>query len=458
MVKYLVLMVALGSLLGMTTAIVKPGEADDVPPPLAYSGYNTDHEVYYVMDFGTGDVTTVQRTGYDMRREPAGETVTPDEMILQSPYDESLRLQFINETGKQMMGGGGYYRLYRLTPDGTREFIADKVKPVRSPYIPLLSPDDWSPLIVLDWSPNGRFFYFAPEHDGGSYAVYQYDLQSGDAPKVLLQPYYPAAVSCDSQSEWCVLISSLETIVGEITSREITWYLLNLNTGDISTIAASSFDSSGRIWWQRHTPAFIYVVPGAGDLTEIRLYDYSTQTDSLMVELHVAPYVYDVIWSPDYRWLAVSTSAESGEIFVVNMQQPNPEPLLITENIDIDISSSSVRWVSLNKLFFSGWRSKSQTQSVEGNVYYVTTLPGGDTRTAAEITAHGEDEAWSPDGRWLALSGLNELYVVDVLGTSAVRQIQIGLLDDIMCLGWYTPDVYARSKAYLCNMYMGGIG
>ncbi|MFN8375928.1 MAG: hypothetical protein U0694_24030 [Anaerolineae bacterium] len=34
-----------------------------VSPPLAFSHYYTDETEYYVMDFATGDVTTIARTG-----------------------------------------------------------------------------------------------------------------------------------------------------------------------------------------------------------------------------------------------------------------------------------------------------------------------------------------------------------------------------------------------------------
>ncbi|MFN8375930.1 MAG: hypothetical protein U0694_24040 [Anaerolineae bacterium] len=61
-------------------------------------------------------------------------------------------------------------------------------------------------------------------------------------------------------------------------------YLLEMRTGSLRFIGLTG-GAFKWVWW--HSDTFLYVRLLAQARTELRLYDYSTHTDSLFVELRV---------------------------------------------------------------------------------------------------------------------------------------------------------------------------
>ncbi|MFN8375931.1 MAG: DPP IV N-terminal domain-containing protein [Anaerolineae bacterium] len=109
-------------------------------------------------------------------------------------------------------------------------------------------------------------------------------------------------------------------------------------------------------------------------------------------------------------------------------------------------------------LVLSGYVREDTEDTAAGHYYVVVTFPDVTVRTAAALPIIGNlfDQAWSPDNRWMAITFSNTLYVIDILGTTPARQMTMdGLETDVMCIGWYPPEVYASGQAYLCNVYMG---
>lgn len=407
----------------------------DVPPPLAFSNYDTDLQEYYVVDFATNEVTTIPRAeGYFNPEFGGGETIIPYEVNLQSPYNPAEQVQFLNESNA-MLEEDGYYTLYRLSTNGQRDPIIDHAWP-SSP---------------LEWSPNGQYLYFSVSLDKKNYTLYQYDL----GPAQTLIPLYESPswlqFSCDRDRQWCVFRHFLDPD----KYGELSLLLINTNTGAIQPIATIS-STPLWVWWQEQRSGFLYETRQSEQERAVHFYNYADHADTLIAEINSEFAMTNMLLSPDNRWLAVA----SEDVFVIDMLDLSAEALLASDSIDLPVDPSSLQWVSSDKLYFEALYDDYKNTEIHG--YYVTSLPDGETRTAGEfeILTAFIDQEWSADGRWVAVAFSNSenstLYVVDVLGESLARQVELNFpADKVICVGWYEPEVYAGGEAYLCDIYMG---
>jgi hypothetical protein len=414
--------------------VVAGQSGDAVPPPLAYASMNTVTDEYHVLDFASGDITTIATTS-DPYPEFGGEQFMPQEVILQSPDDETVQMVF---TSADFIPEEEQYILYRVDANGERVQIADHALPATP----------------IEWSPDGRIFYFAvynlaPGSVGGNTILYSYDLHSNGNQLPLLERMGNA--SCDSESAWCVVRRWSEP--DEYQNMEA--YLLDTNTRALTLLAATTA-ASQVVWWQANTPTFIYAAKVSENRQALRLYNYHEHIDTLMAEFD-GTHIHQILWSPDSRWLAVTNE---NDLYIVDMHEQQATPVLLSGDIDASVSTRYLRWMSDDTLFYEAATPQVGYEPTYG--YYVTTVPDAHT-TAVELNfVMGlVDDEWSPDGRWLALSFTNygdenAAYIIDALGEAPLYQVEVDFdPGDMICVDWYDADVYATDITGLCDIYTG---
>jgi Tol biopolymer transport system component len=413
-----------------------------MPPPLAFSNYDTDEQQYQVIDFASGEITTIPRTGGN-RISRYGEFRQPDDFILQSPNFVMRQVRFVYEReGDQDPNG---YTLYALAPSGEQTRIMDGIS------FPGGVSSSW-----VYWSPNGVHLYFFAHPDGEKqqYTLYQYNsLEQSIHPLIEGFEAEFRGLTCYNPDEWCLVHKTVNGL--------LDLYLLDKDSGDLWTITQ---DVSGgyRAWWQEEQNAFFYSLPLADDQIALRFYDLDSHTDTLISEFK-ADWLFELIWSPDGRWLAVQTSLDDqSDLFVLNPWQPDPEV------IPIEISTTQghvnfIHWVSVDQLsYYAADDGDGLHQK-----FYLATLPDGQSQVVHENydsvnRGFPIDFEWSPDGRWLALSYqgyadvTSSIFIIDTLGEVPPQQIPGDFSDvGIPCIGWYAPEAYVTGQAYLCDMHLG---
>jgi hypothetical protein len=424
----------LAALIGLTliySVVTAAQSGDPVPPPLAYANWNTIEQEYYILDFAAGEITTVPSEG-DLYPEFGGEQFLPQEITLQSPHDAELQMHFIAEGESPE---SNLYTLY-VVINSARTRLTDHAFPVTP----------------LEWSPDGRYFYFEVYYrvEGsavGNYILYYYDLHRRTVALGILE--HIVLTSCSPSAEWCVVQRRNRTD----TFNELELYLLNTNTGHLTLLAETASIGFYWVWWQMDASTFMYVEKLGDNLQAIRLYDYEQQIDTVIAEVE-GLYVTQVIPSPDDRWLAVTTTTD---LYLIDQTVENPAPVLLTGEIDFQVTIKYLRWMSDDRLFFDTRHDEERQYG-----YYTATVTDG-IISATELSAIGEllDDDWSADGRWLALSfgdygENNNAYVIDAFGQVPVYQLQVDFAPrDMICIDWYEPEQYQTDITSLCDIYMG---
>lgn len=423
---------------------VRAQSGSDVPPPLVYSSFQ-DSETYYLFDFETSASTPIRFTGLSSIQNAGGEWNEPPwEVNAQSPYDPALQAQFINETGDYFMREG-YYTLYLTDANSQREKVMDYA---------------W-PAAPLDWSPNGRYLYFYETRDQEDFALYQYDLAEPHQLTLLFQPDGQSRFqfSCHPGKEWCGFYYDPDS---DYQTQEAPLLLLNTNSGEIKPIV-TIFGSGQWIWWLNQTPAFIYQTPFTPQNPTLRLYDYREQTDTLIAEIKPDDRVYNVLPSPDDRWLALSTTGFP----VIDRLNPEAAPILLMNATDsARVSPATLIWLSQDRLFFET-NTPLDDENFEHN-FYTVTFPDGNIQSAGSVIMERVqviERAWSPDGRWLAV-GLssygdiaNALYVVDGWGKAPVRRVSVDIAPDhVLCVEWPEYTLATSGKVGACDWNYFSIG
>lgn len=416
-----------------------------MPPPLAFSSYDTDEQQYQVINFATGEITTIPRTG-GKRTSRYGEYGQPDDFILQSPNFVTRQVQFVYERDGDIDPNG--YTLYAFSISGERTRIMDGI------FFDGGINSSW-----VYWSPNGVYVYFFahPAGETQQSTLYQYNaLEQTVHPLMDGFEDVGSDFICYNPDEWCVVHKAVNGL--------LDLYLLDKDSGDLWTLA-QGVPGWFRAWWQEDRNAFLYVLPLAEGQMAVRFYDLDTHTDTFISEFK-ADHVWELIWSPDYRWLAVSSRLnDQADLYVLDPWQPDPQV------IPIEISTtlrhlSFIHWVSANQLSYFA-ANDFYADGATGKNFYLATFPDGQSQIVVENFdrlngAFPIDWEWSPDGRWLALSFQSYsdktalIYVIDTLGEVPPQQLPGDFSDvHIPCIGWYAPEAYATGQAYLCDMHLG---
>lgn len=430
------------SLITFSLAIRGYAQTDVVPPPLAFSNWDTDEQEYRVIDFASGEVTTIPRTGGISRMKPFYESPIPKEALSISPYDETIKILFINESywGVASLEGNGVYRIF---PNGERKLLNEA----------------GFPLYPLEWSPNGRYFYFRGDVNQIAKKLFQYDLYTETLTPILESPQVVYA-ECNPAAEWC----TLQSYNSPDSFEAAHLYLLNTNTGDVRFISLHKSYYFTEIWWQDDAPTFFYSQRISEEREVLRLYNYHDHTDMLISEVD-AFLIENLEWSPDHRWLIFTAIVGQWqhEMFAVNFESDAYTPRLLTEHTDFSIHTYFNHWQTSDKLFFGLVNAPYEYDLYE---FYLSDLSTGQTLKAAEFSVSGSliDDVWSPDGRWLALSygsygDSNNLYIVD--SHAEVPFIEVPVNYDppyVICVGWYTPKILLSGEANLCDDVYMGIG
>ncbi len=259
-----------------------------MPPPLAFSNYDTDEQQYQVIDFATGEITTIPRTGGN-RISRYGEFRQPEDFILQSPNFVMRQVRFVYEQEGNRDPNG--YTLYALSTSGEQTRIMDGI------FFPGGVSASWA-----YWSPNGVYLYFFahPAGEKQQYTLYQYRNEQSLHPLIEGFETGVGGLTCYTPDEWCLVDKKVNGL--------LDLYLLDKDSGDLWTVAQ---DVSGwfRAWWQEEQNAFLYAVPLAEDQVALRFYDLDTHTDTFISEFK-ADWLVELIWSPDGRWLAVRATLD----------------------------------------------------------------------------------------------------------------------------------------------------
>lgn len=418
-----------------------------IPPPLAFSDFATDPEQYSVYDFETGGVRVIARTGGKTGTGGFGETVSPEEFTLQSPYYPVLQVHLIQEDDDDYSS----YSLYSLPLTEGQQPALKRI------YI-----DAWASPFWMYWSPNGSYLYlFADNPHNRHRDLYQYDLYEEQA-RLLVSDVNSfqndfdrldafQTDNCVYQSAWCWLRHTDEETEA---SGQQTLLLLDKDSGTLFPIAS---DSRGRIdaWWTNEGSALIYRVSQNDEHEALHVYDVESHADRLLAEIN-ARRLSNPLRSPDGHWLAVTgwvNPSNISVIFVIDTREPNTEVLRITDGLK---PTGVYRWTSPDHLFF---RAADLGTAEEG--FYVTTLPNRGTHSTFQFTPDLAPSSmglsdWSPDGRWFAFSLGDSIQVIDGLAEVSPFTLAVDFSDyTIICLGWYTVEVYASGKAFLCDIYQG---
>lgn len=419
---------------------IQAQEDAPVPPPLAFSNYNTDEQGYQVIDFATGETTTIARTG-GIHLCHCGEFGQLTDFILQAADDPSRMVHFVMERDGENLANG--YTLYALPSLDNPIRIMDGIDLQGREYT-----------AQQYWSANTRFLYFlaftAKNRD--HLTLYQYEAWQQTAQPLLEGPI--RELICYQSDDWCLVMKLHSVVLGQ---ERYSTYLLDKNSGDLWLI---SQDTLGQIrsWWQADQSSFIYSLQLSDTRIALHSYDVKTHVDNLITELAVHNLSVPQ-WSPDHHWLAIlgSVGEQDWDIFLVDTSKnlAHSEPIPIQGRA----TSSYLRWLTPDKLFY---------QVIDENginsQFYVTTVSTMESQVIFDFPdSHSWssiiDTAWSPDGRWLAVSfwgDTRDVYVIDSQNEVAPQKVPGDFSDAyLMCIGWYTPEAYATGQAYLCDMHVG---
>lgn len=410
--------------------LVQAQSDESVPPPLAFSSLRVDDQEYHVLDFASGEMTTIPRL--DVADDSSDIFILapdlPPEVILQSPFQQREQVKFINETTSPPENVG--YTIYRVQPDGTLWHVADR----------------GFPATPLEWSADGRYVYFeADRTTEGRVTLYQLEFDSTTLTPLLSGNRFD--YNCHPNGLWCLVRYQ---ITPERNSP-VEIALLETNSGQLWQL--------GRIqpvheWvrWRGTIPAFIYLAYVDDQHSAIHQYNFEAHTDTQLGTVDSGAIAL-LIWSPDLRWLAVT---DYQAVFVMDTQAENSPPQRISADL-APVAETFLHWSDNQHLFFDHTlrRENAPTQYH----YYTVNVGQGALQAVARIdtTSRIIDDAWTPDGRWLALSfsdaaSQNALYLLDGLARRPLQAIAVPFPpEDAICLGWESESVYSVGQAYLCD-------
>lgn len=256
----------------------------DWPPPLGYANLSEYIEGYSIYDFATQQVTAVTRDMPLGERIHDGSDKPPDQVRIQSPYDPTMRFEFVAATPVEPNTQIDY-DLYRLASDGTRQLITAGAV-VTYPT-------------ANYWSPNGHYLYIETDAQlTGAVTLNRLDLRTNQF-TALKQPVL-GLDTCQINTVWCI-VRQLGVRDGE--TYPMTLYILNRNTGTLHTLGTSVLLFTNVLWLGSGSE-LLYAIATAVDRYAIHRYEALTQTDTLLAEIQA---VHISRWqvSNTARWLLI---------------------------------------------------------------------------------------------------------------------------------------------------------
>lgn len=314
----------------MIVAVLSPLAAqEDLPPPLGFALNSEDHLRYYVYDFETEKITTIASTA-----RPQGQGLTynwgappPDELSLQSPYDPAVRFVLVNTMPGQDAGEGPTdWTLYRVQPDGTRQFITETI------YTPFYS--ESVVYSTTEWSPDGRYYYVFSGLDFlKGYALYRLDLETNQM--TLLLDKASGIDTCQPEGVWCIVYTYEERVNHNDDTPPKTLRLIDRNTGQLQELGTSA-TSYVSLYWVSGGSAFFYAMALDQKSYALHHYDLATHTDQLVSEWKGIRLSLDE--SPDKRWLMIRPTTRAGRgyntgLYLLDMSDYTAEAFMLGENI-----------------------------------------------------------------------------------------------------------------------------
>jgi hypothetical protein len=420
-------------ILWLLTYLLLTLQEEAAPPPIAFSDWVADAQIYYIYDFETGDVSPITRPadfdsmiGISLHPQPFFE--------LQSPYDAAQRLTFRSNLSTDGMPTGNY-SVSLINSEAEQKLAIDNVISNLSDI----------------WSSNGQYIYLLadPSH-AFSHTLYQYHLKTKTL-KVLLEDV-SMMNQCSPTDEFCIILQR------KSQGEDVTFIYSTLekNTGVVTSFNSLT-TTHLNFWWTEDGLRLLYFSVSQDRKLAFHSYDTLQNMGEFLGDVDDSN-LYFPVWNGKRGWLSFMAAHENRtDVYFVSIDEQTPLRRLTTKLEDGVTGYALPMHLVDDKVFYA-------MQENEKLIFYLTDPL---TEQVRELGRFGElsglyDHEWSPDNQWLAISFFaaedepSRLYVVGMDG-GGIREVPTDLMptESLTCIGWFEPEVYKDGKALLCDIFMG---
>ncbi|MEM9951647.1 MAG: DPP IV N-terminal domain-containing protein [Chloroflexota bacterium] len=388
-------------------------------PPLAYTSWANDWETYELYDFSALSSTLVDRGEYRLTFGVWNGGTSPEEYLFSPPSAPDTRLAVRTNAENARL-----YDLYELSETEERLLVEriDNVLFVR---------------FDAYWSSDNRYAYFTIRLDDDREVFAQYDFHTDS-----VHIKEDMRIRRCQLGFGCILLEALDE-----DNTSFSMFHLSVDTGDMTHITETN-----------SITIFVYYERSLNQMS----IGYNSSQSILILDMETL----EVTWqrtlgdsrftqwklSPDGTSIAIMVEATNiPDIGYVSLIDIASDTATITiegytrEAPSGDLIQHEFQWLPNNRLAFIA----SHEEYLD---FYVITLDDGIVHSPQTYQETIFDQAWSPDGNWLAYIYEEQLYVTAWDGSTESQRI--GGDEPINCVAWlpaedYTPNIL------ICDKYWG---